>query len=189
MTFAQSLARKADDVEKKLDAQEALEIQAWAAEVLERIKERCIRASAQGHYDYSCVTTVCEEARKGNRGLAKKLLDQHLRGLGFNRVSVAAASPADISHLRPGEVCFRTEVSWKLVSRIAISTTAEPAAKRLKGYLGRCQLCEENRSMIALAPCGHVLCRECRQKQARRDQKCPFCRQVVVCVTEGLFLS
>ena len=39
-----------------------------AAEVLERIKERCIRASAQGHYDYSCVTTVCEEARKGNRG-------------------------------------------------------------------------------------------------------------------------
>ena len=35
---------------------------------LDRIKERCIRASAQGHYDYSCVTTVCEEARKGNRG-------------------------------------------------------------------------------------------------------------------------
>ena len=31
MTFAQSLARKADDVEKKLDAQEALEIQAWDA--------------------------------------------------------------------------------------------------------------------------------------------------------------
>ena len=39
-----------------------------AAEVLDRIKEGCIRASAQGHYDYSCVTTVCEEARKGNRG-------------------------------------------------------------------------------------------------------------------------
>jgi len=31
MTFAQSLARKADDFEKKLEAQEALEIQAWDA--------------------------------------------------------------------------------------------------------------------------------------------------------------
>ena len=44
--------------------------------------------------------------------------------------------------------------------------------KRLKGYLGRCQLCEENRSMIALAPCGHVLCGECRQKQASLGEVC-----------------
>ena len=46
----------------------ALFLSIQAAEVLDRIKEGCIRASAQGHYDYSCVTTVCEEARKGNRG-------------------------------------------------------------------------------------------------------------------------
>eukprot|EP00435_Cladocopium_sp_Y103_P056708 s601_g19.t1 len=171
MTFAQSLAQKADDFEKKLDAKEALEIQTWAAEMLDRIKAECTRASEQGHYDYSGVTTVCQEARKGNRGLAKKLLEQHLRGLGFNRVRVAdATSPAAdsivmVKDLAPGEVCFRMEGSWKLVSRSATSTSAEPAAKRLKGHLGRCQLCEENRSMIALAPCGHVLCGECREKQ------------------------
>ena len=39
-----------------------------AAEVLDSIKEGCIRASEQGRYDLSCVTTVCQETRKGNSG-------------------------------------------------------------------------------------------------------------------------
>ena len=82
---------------------------------------------------------------------------------------------------------FFITVSWKNVSRDA---SAEPPKKRLKGHTRTCQVCEEKKSMVVLAPCGHVLCQDCREKQTKqKNYQCPFCRQHVICVTEGLFFS
>lgn len=182
MSFAQRLAKKADEFEarkkaeeQKRDAEEAAQIHAWAAKELDRIKDLCDKASEKGLYGISIAVHMYIARRLANADLAKRLLLQNLKELGFSKILVPDYS-FDI---------LRMEISWKDVSRIS----PEPPAKRLKGHTGTCQVCEERGSMVVLVPCGHVLCRDCRDSQAKRNQNCPFCRQHVTCATDGLFFN
>ena len=102
-----------------------------------------------------------------------QVLENGLKDFGFSEYSL---SP-DI-HLATCDrkLRFFIKVSWKNVSRDA---TAEPPKKRLKGHTGKCQVCEEKKSLVVLAPCGHIMCQDCRDEQTK-DLKCPFCRQHVL---------
>ena len=151
-----------------------------AAKELDLIKDQCDKASEKGLYGISIAAHMYIARRLANADLAKRLLLQNLKGLGFSKILVP-----DFSH---SSTILRIEISWKDVSRVS-RISPEPPAKRLKGHTGTCQVCEERGSMVVLVPCGHVLCRDCRDSQAKRNQNCPFCRQHVTCATDGLFFN
>ncbi|CAL1156549.1 unnamed protein product [Cladocopium goreaui] len=67
---------------------------------------------------------------------------------------------------------------WKL-------KPAEPE-KTGKGTSSTCPVCFENGPVVALTPCGHVVCKQCQA--AQRFRQCPMCRQVVTGATTALFL-
>ena len=98
-----------------------------------------------------------------------------LQDLGFSSYSVKAHSRGN------GVAQVDLHASWAM-------EPMNPPKKLLKGHEATCAVCHEKKSMIVLAPCGHVICRECKGKQSNTAQ-CPFCRQKIDSVTEGLFFS
>lgn len=146
-----------------------------AAKEIEDLKSCCTRASEDGKYEVSILTDYISTSRACNVGLAKRELEKHAERLGFPRFAISNGPS------------YLVKVSWKDVPRDA---SAEPPKKRLKGHVRTCQVCEEKKSIVVLAPCGHVLCEDCREKQTKQNnQNCPFCRQRVICATDGLFFS
>lgn len=199
MSFAQKLAVATDkaDAEKKerarqealrQDAAEAQKIRSWADAEIENLKKKCQEAVATCTYSCAFITgSCCFEQRECNKGLRQRELEHRVKGLGFSshKIEERIVIPDGV---RQGVNSnkFSIAVSWKNVSR----DPSEPPKKRLKGHARTCQVCEEKKSMVVLAPCGHVLCQDCREKQTKqKNYQCPFCRQHVICVTEGLFFS
>ncbi len=141
----------------------------------------CQKASEEGKYDLIRSTSIFFLSRQATIGLPEQVLENGLKDFGFKEYSL---SPPSVGI---GNSRFSIRISWKNVSRDA---PAEPPKKRLKGHTQTCQVCEEKKSLVVLAPCGHVMCQDCRDKQTKKQNlQCPFCRQHVLCVTNGLFLS
>lgn len=146
----------------------------------------CRKASEEGKYDARRCTGVFSLSRKAAIGLPKQVFENGLKHLGFGDYRL---SPDTYPCTGIGPYRFVIWVSWKNVSRDALSE-AEPPKKRLKGHIQTCQVCEEKKSLVVLAPCGHVMCQDCRNEQTlKQSARCPFCRQHVLCVTDGLFLG
>lgn len=55
-----------------------------------------------------------------------------------------------------------------------------------QGTSSSCPVCLENRPVVVLMPCGHVVCQQC---QASRFRQCPTCCVDVTGATKGLFLA
>ncbi|CAK9034406.1 ERAD-associated E3 ubiquitin-protein ligase DOA10 [Durusdinium trenchii] len=181
MSFAQGLARNADtararkeEEERQKRAKEIQKMRKFVATEVEKFKTKCTSASQQGEYtwnNYSDAELPCG----GNYQEYESEFKRHMDSLGFTSFSVSGV--LRYIHLK---------ASWDKVARDA---SAEPPKKRLKGHVRTCAVCEENKPMIVLAPCGHVICHDCKDKQKQNGDKCPFCRQSVVCVTDGLFFN
>eukprot|EP00438_Fugacium_kawagutii_P031200 Skav220795 [mRNA] locus=scaffold150:105276:106870:- [translate_table: standard] len=195
MSFAQALAKKADEFEarkkaeqQRLDAEDAQRIRDWAAEAIEALKNKCTQASEAGKYEVSQPTLgILQTPRPNNAALPKQELQNRFRILGFSSFEMTKRTFPGGRLLPSGGIDYLVKASWKDVSR---SASAEPPKKRLKGHVRTCQVCEEKKSIVVLAPCGHVLCEDCREQQTKQNnQNCPFCRQHVICVTDGLFFS
>lgn len=113
--------------------------------------------------------------------------------LGFASFGVARRSK------RGERMSVKLEATWKARKEPA-EPQAEPQAeppskrKRLKAHEGAhghvhvCAVCEEEKPMVVMAPCGHVICRDCKENLTNADQ-CPFCRKLLICTTQGLFFS
>ena len=71
--------------------------------------------------------------------------------------------------------------TWKIES-------PEPKRRRKEptGSSNTCPVCLEHRPVVALTPCGHVVCKQCQQSQQFRE--CPMCRESVTGATKALFL-
>ena len=55
-----------------------------------------------------------------------------------------------------------------------------------QGTSSRCPVCLENRPVVVLMPCGHVVCQQCQA--SHRFRQCPMCRVDFTGATKGLFL-
>ncbi|CAE7650387.1 URA2 [Symbiodinium sp. CCMP2592] len=67
---------------------------------------------------------------------------------------------------------------------------------RAGGLQGHCPVCFGSKVLVALAPCGHTICKDCRlsvypslRALLPPRSKCPICRSVVDQATAGIFVS
>lgn len=120
----------------------------------------CRKASEEGKYDARRCTGVFSLSRKAAIGLPKQVFENGLKHLGFGDYRL---SPDTYPCTGIGPYRFVIWVSWKNVSRDA--KEAEPPKKRLRGHIQTCQVCEEKKSLVVLAPCGHVMCQDCRNER------------------------
>ena len=167
-----------------------LELGQEVVSVIEKFKGACKGASEDGLYQHSrCYNlkplsflphSFSKYLQIDVPSWLKSEFEKLLQGLGFATYSVEVdwkyASKSTSTPTPTPSV--RLQASW--------ASPMEPAKKLLKGHEAPCAVCQETKSLIVLAPCGHVICRECKQ---RTTAQCPFCRQNVTCVTEGLFFS
>ncbi|CAE7717404.1 URA2 [Symbiodinium microadriaticum] len=68
---------------------------------------------------------------------------------------------------------------------------------RAGGLQGHCPVCLGSKVLVALAPCGHTVCKDCKRTvcpdfipaRLLHRNKCPVCRSVVDRATAGIFVS
>eukprot|EP00439_Symbiodinium_sp_Y106_P014381 s1777_g2.t1 len=148
MAFALELMKQADATNQKMALEEAQKIEEWVGGEVAKFKEECCRESKLGSY----LLTANTGPRKfgvqlSNRGLDKTLLEQELGCLGFQSLVIT-----------PGLHNFIIQASWQDVSE-------ERPVKRARGVEQTCGICSESKAVIVLAPCGHVLCSGCYERQ------------------------
>ena len=176
MSFAQGLAKNVSAAVAKKNQKR----KDFVANEMTKFKAKCTDASHRGEKSafYSCRLEEClNDCRE--QYWYKLEFEKQIQELGFSRHSVYIGVGRSHS-------LFRLSATWDI--KVSPDAPAEPPKKRLKGHVAACAVCNEEKSMIVLAPCGHVICPDCRETQKNADQ-CPFCRQKVSCITEGLFFS
>jgi hypothetical protein len=167
MSFAQELAAASMSVQEKL-----------FQEVVQKFMAECKAAAKNGY----CSCRMVHERPNYLSDESLEILVQRLHELGlvdacakFTQVEVEQVvrrrfpSYKDMIELKAG---------WKLKH-------AEPE-KTGKGTSSTCPVCLGNGPVVALMPCGHVVCKQCQASQKFRQ--CPICRQGVGGATNGLFL-
>jgi len=191
MNFVQHLSRKslaaqqrrAFELEER-KAEEEAKCQHWLEEEINKFKEHCIQQSERGKNCGKMFLTSKPPKAKKDECLA--LLRQELDKLGFEKVEVKPALTDKWRGSGPfAGLMFVSELavhaSWKRLPKESVEEEPEVVG----GLMDTCAICSEIRPLIALVPCGHVICAECHAK--RNSQRCPFCRKVVRCTTQGLF--
>lgn len=76
---------------------------------------------------------------------------------------------------------FEIQAVWKV-------GPPEPKKRRKDphGTTGTCPVCLEDQPVVALTPCGHVVCKQCQA--SHQFQQCPMCRLDITGATQALFL-
>ena len=143
---------------------------------LVRLKKVCEERSAAGQFDATFQTNISRRGSCLAKGPANdqdlRIMTAALKKLGFPSVDVQKVPP----------FALRLEVSWKACQ------ADEPPKKRARGATHICIVCAQMKAMVVLAPCGHVMCEACNEKKPKKNE-CPFCREGVICVTNGLFMA
>mmetsp|Transcript_44019 Transcript_44019/g.82280 ORF Transcript_44019/g.82280 Transcript_44019/m.82280 type:complete len:202 (+) Transcript_44019:66-671(+) len=189
-SFAQHLARQAASERARRLAEDAERASKWVQDQLEQFKKVCETQSLKGKMSASHYTEhlprVYFESRKD---VLFNELQGELANLGFSELRLAW------KHDLKRKV-FAPSVGWTTSTGVGIAIEAswdgldeppEAGPHFQGGASGICAICKEEGRVVVLAPCGHVMCNMCQQKQGGRQ--CPFCRQAVRCVTHGLFMS
>ncbi|CAE7572976.1 BIRC3 [Symbiodinium natans] len=148
----------------------------WSERQTERFAKACqkrVRDSQGFETSASLKVLAPAQTRQGAQKAAQELkrsLDAH----GF------AASDVQVEALAKGMI-FRLSVqaSW---------VRDEPQKTETGGFRGQCPVCLGSKVLVALAPCGHTVCHQCKGKLPA-GRKCPMCRSVVERVTAGIFVS
>ena len=103
-------------------------------------------------------------------------LKQRVGELGFSDFAVE-----DVEEKRSRSWRIEIYASWNLESQAPEKTGTGPS-----GTSSTCPICHETRPVVALMPCGHVVCQQCQESQ--RFRQCPMCRTQVTGATRGLFM-
>ncbi|CAE7445894.1 SSM4 [Symbiodinium natans] len=158
-SFAQLLAQEVKEVESK-----------WLQAERTQFEAECKKVSKEGGMS---ILHTATPPGKFSRDRVMAALRKELDALGFSFLDITAY-----------ESCMQIAASWE-----GVDAAAEPSQKKRRTgipHSHKCTICQETRSMVVLAPCGHTLCQACQDK--RNGKKCPFCRQPVQIVTKGLLL-
>ena len=114
---------------------------------------------------------------RGAEEAAKELKQQGFKGVKVQVVQVAKG------------VARRLSVQASLVKDDNIE-------RRAGGLQGHCPVCFGSKVLVALAPCGHTICKACYlfvcpslRAHLPPRRKCPICRSVVDQATAGIFVS
>ena len=174
-SFVKGLAQEAQGARKK-------KVDGWIKQVSRKFENECRTASRNGHMKVEVQTPCVPEDSQDCHGLFNKELKQMLERYEFPHVDAWAMSVR-------GALAFKVVADW---SRVVVASDSSDCSSHSPhargGHRQTCGICEEDRSMVVLSPCGHVLCRACRCGLGRRP-KCPFCRRQVDSATDGLFLG
>ena len=123
---------------------------------MEKFMSECECRAAQGHLSCEMQVKQGEVCWESFENLM-----QRLNELGFC--------------LEEEEFAIVLWAEWKLQSPEPRNSEKGP-----KGTSSTCPVC------VALMPCGHVVCKQCKKSQ--RFRTCPMCRVDVTRVTKALFL-
>ena len=137
----------------------------YAEYVVQKFQAQCVVAADEGKTSF----TLKENCSGRNVDMVMDLVEAQLDQMGFDSCNVDYDAYSNL---------FIT-ASWQRAA-----PEKEPAADRA-GSTGTCPVCHEDRPVVALMPCGHVVCKQC-QGQLRQ---CPMCRIQLTGATRALFLS
>ncbi|CAE7032535.1 unnamed protein product [Symbiodinium natans] len=181
MAFAQRLSQRSLDTRRRVPQQ-------WAAQQVAQFERKCEAATDRGGLSAShdCqrfkLMPVLED--DPNREAFRQALLQALQHHGFSRLVVIKEWG---SYLTERDERLTIKASWDGLAEAPGCGPADGGAGNGSGFVGSCGICQEDRPLVALAPCGHALCQGCQQQL--RGQPCPFCRQPVQGATRGLFMD
>ena len=105
-----------------------------------------------------------------------KTLKQRVDELGFTHCFVCECSDKSKK-----KMILQLSAYWELDSQAPEKTGTGPS-----GTSSTCPICHEIRPVVALTPCGHVVCKQCQESQ--QFGRCPMCRTQVTGATQGLFM-
>ena len=177
MSFFAEMRGKSKAAQDKHWAVSEQHIQRW----VENFQKECERRAAGG-YTTATVrleSTAVPQGSPGHMNLQTFAagVAESLRNLG-GKVQLEGWMPNFDGTIESNAIT----VSWDLAS------CAPPDAKaKVTGHASTCPICMEVRPVVALVPCGHVVCGTCRTD--KRLQQCPLCREPVSATTKGLFLQ
>ena len=175
MAFAQKLAQNVNAYgvqTQQLMQEEVARARSWFMQSCERVS-KAGKCSFSGNFN---MDRKVENRQDYCHEKTRDLLQEGLADLGFQRCEVQLAYP-NYSHI------FNMSATW--TADAETSRKGESINPCSGGTRVTCPICHEHRPAVALVPCGHVVCRECRQKL----HQCPMCRKVVTSATQGLFMD
>ncbi|CAE7697690.1 unnamed protein product [Symbiodinium sp. CCMP2456] len=153
----------------------------WLQEQVSKFEKACVARSDQGHSSVCHYTDGLLAGFSGS-SMQEKMLNV-VQSFGFSSTDV------DCKYQQLGPHVFGyvlvVKADWGSLRPAAGGEQKGPAQG---GHIQICALCQEARPVVVLSPCGHVMCHTCEQQRPNRPQ-CPFCRQQVNSVTQGLFLN
>ena len=166
-------ARIADDNAKILD---------WAMKAMQEVTMKCEEAADAGKVDLRItVSALFLRMQELGRRECQDILEEQLRQSGLSKVKCGSVC-TDIINQKHVFRCT-TYVSWQDIP--VVQPADNGRQHRHGGHRRLCHLCEEVGETVAIAPCGHVVCRGCQGQL--RNQLCPFCRRHVASFTDVLF--
>ncbi|CAE7257513.1 URA2 [Symbiodinium necroappetens] len=153
----------------------------WVKRQTERFAQACQRRLRDSHGFETTATLKIFAPTNTKRGALKAAeeLKHSLDEQGF------VAPQVQVEALLKGMV-FRLSMQASLVKDATDDGTG--------GLRGHCPICLGSKVLVALAPCGHTVCQDCKptvcstHRPTRRKQ-CPMCRAFVEATTAGIFVS
>ena len=141
----------------------------FVAETITRFMKECRAVAAQGCFS-------CEVGFEKPKCLDDQIIildvKRKLDEMGFESWEVQPTYAKN---------CFNIRAKWTMKS-----PEPEKTEKGQQGTSSTCPVCFENRPIVALTPCGHVVCQQCQG--SRQFRQCPMCRGDVTGATKALFL-
>ena len=75
-----------------------------------------------------------------------------------------------------------------MIFRLSVQASWVEDESASGGLREQCPICLGDKVLVALAPCGHTVCNQCKGK-IPVGRKCPMCRSVVERVTAGIYVD
>eukprot|EP00438_Fugacium_kawagutii_P032396 Skav234899 [mRNA] locus=scaffold840:689777:690286:+ [translate_table: standard] len=169
MSFAEQLGQTSFAATKACHDQ-------WVEETLQTLRTRCQNAAERG----GCASETRVYRPRLGEDVALVTLRQKVADLGFHKVVVDIVG----NRGHKSEMLVRIRVEWHMGSASGVPDDANIAPQGIKGT---CPICQENRHMVALTPCGHTVCKQCYGSCQLRE--CPMCRQTLTGATRALFMG
>ncbi|CAK9006442.1 unnamed protein product [Durusdinium trenchii] len=175
--FRQRLVKVSAEARGAYDAETGRIVQKLVAQTMQTFIRRSEAAAMQRMNHCSQQVNVDEPCRRhGGEALVVKEFQAKMAELGF------PDGVGDSYDGGYGFLCLDLTASWE-DSSCEDAIHLQPTLP--KGSCVTCPICQDHRPAVALVPCGHVVCRDCRCQ----IRQCPFCREPVHSSTRCLFLD
>mmetsp|Transcript_5070 Transcript_5070/g.11885 ORF Transcript_5070/g.11885 Transcript_5070/m.11885 type:complete len:161 (+) Transcript_5070:23-505(+) len=151
MSFVQTLVTATEQGMQKL-----------VLEIVKDAKNECMRCAKQGSNEAVLNSNKTKNLGQAARAFVEKEVKCSLDSLGFTQVSTSSRPWAELN--------FSVTLVWPVVDAPKESSSGTGSGNHVLS----CGICKEQKPVVCLVPCGHLLCAGCGGADT-----CPFCRQAV----------